>query len=283
MCSIKHDIAWKYAENHYLNKVNNSTGCIFGILGSTARFGFITEGLTQINYQIKNLHEKRFSSRRDKLNKIIIHSEESLVSNNSPKEQDAYSLSYSLEVTKTDAMTSSLTAEIGTKFEVDIPFVEKTTIEARFSGTESETHSISEKFTVTAPSQKISLDPFTKMNVTYDFYQYFDINDYFLDFVIDDSSTISYPNYVEAIYYGDLTCCSACFLYKNENIKTSRLKDFLHQIDFSSNIQNMLKWNNTLIKLDEKDDKFILRNLGKTSEKIMNFGVDIYFGQKFKI
>lgn len=270
------------AEHDAIGKMPDSnTNCFGRAVTALTRSEYIAEGLTQVNYKIKDLYEKRFFSKRDKLNKIVIHSSDATVSNNSPNKQDAYTISYSYSVIETNSMTASLTTTISGKVEVEIPFLNKWKLKFDLSysnsHTAAETQSRSMEYTITAPPQKVSLDPYTKMNVTFDFYRYYDIYDYWLDFVVDDSSTITFPNYMEAMYYGNtLDCCDQnCFLYKNENTKIFNFKRFIH--DNSVNIVNKWLYEDNLIKFEQKDDKLIMRNLGRTTEKVMNFGVDIYF------
>lgn len=259
---------------HIRDGLPKETICIWtGWLFTQPRFETITDALTEIDYRVKNLYEKRFIGRKDTQNKIIVHSSDTVVTNDTPWPQDAHTVSYSQTYTKTDEMSASLTAEISSEIDIRVPFVADTKFSFKLSSTVSQSQSISKAFTVTAPSQTISLPPHSKAKVTYFFYRYYDINNYSLDFEVDDTAVIKYPDFDRDVYYGDPTCCSYCLLYKETNFIFVRLNEFLRN---NPDVLNFPK-NASALYLEKKNEKNIFRNLVSTTETIMNYGVDVFF------
>lgn len=271
---IKNQIATNYAYDDF-KSFYSSPPCWSAIV-YTAHYETISSYISKsIDAVVNDLFEKRFISTQEKLNKVVFHSSDTFVSNNSTLKQQANTISYSLSVTKTDTASVTITSEIRSKAEIKIPFFGTASLEFSISASGTQTQSQSVEYTITAPSQTIALDPKTKMNVTFHFYQYYDINTYFLDFVVDDSAMISLPNYRQDTYYGDPKCCEPCLLFKRDNTVFYPLNSFLRQ---NPDMLGRVYYENvTSVRLEEKDGKFILRNFPAT-EKIMNFGIDIIYG-----
>lgn len=273
---MKDQIIGYLAEKDYeSNKGTNSSGppCFNKLNYSYSRFQNLSSYLTKPNYVVKNLYETRFMGIKDKLNKITIHSSDTQVENRSPVRQEASTASYALSVEKSVSVTITKTHEFSANVGIEIFFF-KASASYKFTQTETVTSNQSERFTVTAPSQKVILDPFTKMTVTYNFYQYDDIYSYFLDFELDDSSTFSRPNF-RYMYYGDANCCQPCLLFKTSSTIDSSLKTFFAQnIDA---LRNVAYKNETVVKIQEKDGKFILRNI-PAEERVQNFGIEVVYG-----
>lgn len=99
------------------------------------------------------------------------------------------------------------------------------------------------------------------MNVTFNFFQYDDINNYFVDFEIAKNSTISHPE-VDAK-------SNVVFVKKPLGDFLTKNVDFLPTLKYE---------NDTVLKLVESDDKLILKNF-PMSEKITGYGVDVVFGK----
>lgn len=274
---MKDKIIGYLAEKDYeSNKGTNSSGppCVKNLSYSYSRFQNLSSYLTKPDYVVKDLYEKRFEGIKDKLNKIIIHSSDTQVENRSPSIQEASSPSYSISVSRSVSVTITKTHDFSASAGIQIAFF-NASASYKFTKTETVTSDESESLTVTAPSQKIILGPKTKMNVTYNFYQYDDIYSYFLDFELDDKSTFSRPNF-RYMYYGDSNCCKPCLLFKTSTTIDSSLKTF-----FGENIdalRNVAYKNETVVKIQEKDGKFILRNIPAT-EKMQNFGIEVVYGE----
>lgn len=273
---IKDQIVFLYA----INKIqySGSDGCLATIF-ALGQLGIISSLISKtIDAQVNELFEKRFVGRQDKLNKIIIHSSDTYVRNNSTRDQEGQSIAYSLKTTKTTTASVTISSEIKVKEEIKIPFIENTSIEFGISASGTKTDSQSREETVTVPPQKVTLGPKSKIKITFDFYEYYDINKYFLDFVVDESSRIWYPDFSNDIYYGDPKCCKPCLLFMRDNIVSSSLPSFLRQNPDS--LGKVRYRNESSIRLEEKNGKFILRNAFPATEKIKNFGVDITFGEE---
>lgn len=215
---------------------------------------------SKIDYTVLSLDRQEYAGRADKQNKIVIHSTDAEAVNNSPSKQEVTTVGYSIKVTQYFEATITKTTEITSNVEISVKFL-KFGAGFKFSKTTSETRKSSNETTLDAPSQKIVVDPYTKMNVTFNFYQYEDINSYFLDFVIDKNSTITHPDVDATSSVVFATHPLAAFLDKN--------------VAFLPNITYV---NDTDIKLAARDGKFVLKNLPGT-ERLTNFGVDVVFGK----
>lgn len=242
------------------------------------RFHNLSSYLTKTDYVVNGLYEQRYAGTKEKLNKIVIHSSDSQVINNSPVRQEASTIAYAVGVIKSVSTAITKTHEFSATAGISISFF-KTSATYKFDKSNTVETKTSEKFNVQAPSQKVTLDPFTKMNVTYHFYQYDDIYDYFLDFEIDGKSMMTRPDF-RYMYYGDPNCCSPCLLFKTANVITSPLNTFLKENIAA--LQSIAYKNATVVKVEEKNGKFILRNI-PAMETVRNFGVDIIYGTAEKI
>lgn len=270
LTSIKNQIAHKIAMDDFTEKRDTQSQCRLGLIFNYAVFLTITQGLTKIDYKLTDLYQKRLVKRRNNLNKTIIYSSDTFVANESSETREVISPSFSRRVTKADEISVELATDINSEMEIRVPLKENENIGFKLGGP------LTHELTITAPSHKITLDPFTKMNVTFDFYRYEDISEYALDFQLDESSSFAYPDYSKSIHYGDRTCCDNCFLFKDTATKTVPFLEFLrenHDV-----IGSITYGSESVIKLEEINGRFILRNLGQATEKITHFGVAVLFG-----
>lgn len=99
--------------------------------------------------------------------KKVIHSTLAFVSNNSSMIQTTHILSISIETSKTDSITATISAE------TDIPFIEKSEVSIKVGSSLSTAQSFSKTFSVVAEPQAVTLEPHTMIN---DFHQYEDIH-----------------------------------------------------------------------------------------------------------
>lgn len=196
--------------------------------------------------------------------KIVIHSTDAEAVNNSPSKQEVTTVGYSIKATQyneaTITKTNSITSEIG----IQIYFL-KFGVSFTFGKSTSETRKSSNESIINVPPQKIVVDPYTKINVTYNFYQYEDINTYFLDFVTGEKSIITHPDVDSKsnVHFAKKPLVE--FLKKNVDI----LPKLRYETDKD-------------LKIIEKDGKIVLKNLPAT-QKLTNFGVDVVFGKPEKI
>lgn len=217
-----------------------------------------------IDYNIVALNRQEYVGRADKQNKIVVHSTDAEVVNNSPTRQEVNTVSYSITVTQYFEVTVTKTLFISSSASITLKFL-KLGAEFKFTKTTSQTKKTSNETTLEAPSQRVVVDPYSKMNVTFNFYQYEDINNYFLDFEIAPDSTITHP---------DVDAASNVIFTKKP------LGDFL--VKHADFLPTMKYENDTMIKIESRDGKFVLRNIPAT-EKITNFGVDVVFGKSEEI
>lgn len=78
---------------------------------------------SSIDVQVSEIFETRFVGRQDKLNKIIIHSSDTYVKNNSTRNQEGHSVPYSFSVTKTITSSVTISSDIEVKANIKIPFI----------------------------------------------------------------------------------------------------------------------------------------------------------------
>lgn len=219
---------------------------------------------TTFDYNVLSLDRQEYVGRADKQNKIIIHSTDTEAVNNSPSKQEVQTVSYSIKVTQYYEVVITKTSDISSEVGITIAFL-RFGLAFKFAKTTKETKRASNETTLEAPSQKVVVDPYTKLNVTFNFYQYNDINKYYLDFEIGKNSTIYHPD-VDAR-------SNVVFVKKPIGEFLEKNVDFLSTLSYE---------HDTDIKIEAKEDKFILRNFPAT-EKLTNFGVDVVYGKPEEI
>lgn len=238
-----------------------------------ARLKKITDGLgckttdcpqliaaSKLDYKVLSLDRQEYNGRASKQNKIVVHSTDAEAMNNSPSKQEIKTVRHAIKVTQYSEATVTKSIFVSSDVSITVKFV-KFDASFKFGKTSTETQKTSNTTTLEVPSQSILVDPYTKMNVTFNFYQYEDINNYLLDFVIGKGSIITHPD-VDA---------SSNILFVQQP-----LDDFL-----TKNIDVLPKLrydNDKAIKVIERGGKIVLQNLPAT-EKLTNFGVDVVFGK----
>lgn len=219
---------------------------------------------TKIDYSVINLNRQEYIGRVDKQNKIVIHSTDAEAVNNSPSKQEVTTVGYSVKATQYYEATVTKTYEISSSAEIKLKFLNFGAA-FKFGKTTSETRKSSNETTLNAPSQRIVVEPFSKINVTFNFDQYNDINSYFLDFEISNDTTITHP---------ELNANSIVVFV------TKPLFSFLQaHVDFLPTIKYE---NENDLKIQAREGKFVLSNFPAT-ETITNFGVDVVFGKPEEI
>lgn len=258
--NIKNQIAKKYFSEYDATKlkvITDSLGCKSIDCPQLL-------AVTHIDYNVVDLYRQEYAGREGKQNKVIIHSTDAEAVNRSPSKQEVQTVSYSLKVTQFSEVVITKTIDLTSEVGITIAFV-RFGVSFRFAKTAKETKRGSNETTLEAPSQKIIVDPYTKINVTFNFYQYDDINKYFLDFEIGKNSVIIHPE-----------------IDGNSNVVFVKkpIGEFLEKhVDFLSTLTYE---NETDIKIEAKEEKFILRNFPAT-EKLTNFGVDVVYGEPEEI
>lgn len=218
---------------------------------------------SSIEYNVLETVQKWFIGRANPQKKLIIQSTDTEVANASPAQQNVSTIGYKLDCIKNLEITVTKTTRIKSERKIGLGFFSfsKTKIETHTEVTRSgETH----EHIVHFPSQNITVEPFSKMNVTFNFHHQEDTNNYLLDFQIADNSTFTHLDVVN----------NAVVFVKKP------LGDFLKEHD---KFLSTLKYeDDMMLRLIEKNGKFILKNFPAT-EKIANYGVDVVFGKATKL
>lgn len=218
---------------------------------------------SNIEYNILETVGKWFIGRGDKQKKLIIQSTDTEVVNASPAQQNVSTIGYKLDCIKNLEITVTKTTRIKSERKIGIGFlsVRKTKIETHTDVTRTgETH----EHVVHFPSQNITVEPFSKMNVTFDFHRHEDINNYLLDFQIADNSVLSHL---------DIVNNALVFVKKPLGEFLQKNLQFISTLKYEDDM---------MLKLIEKNGQFILKNFPAT-EKITNYGVDVTFGKATKL
>lgn len=218
---------------------------------------------SKIEYNAIEMVEKWFIGRANQRKKLIIQSTDTEVANASPVQQNVTTVGYKLDYIQNVEITITKTTQIKTEQKINLLFfsITKTKIETQ---TEVSRTGETSEHTVQFPSQNITVEPFTKMNVTFNFHHHEDINNYLVDFEIAENSTFTHLDVVNN---------SVVFVQKP-------LGDFLKE---HTKFISTLKYDDDMmLRLIEKNGKFILKNF-PTTEKIANYGVDVIFGKATKL
>lgn len=215
---------------------------------------------SEIDYTVVSVDRKEFVGRTTNPKRTVFHTTSAEVVNNNPLRQEITTVGYSIKVAQSNEATITKTRGISAGITISIMFL-GFNLGFKFEKTTSVTSKFSKETTLNVPSQKVLVDPYTKFNVTFKFYQYEDIDSYFLDFVIGKDSKISHP---DRGFLGEL--------------RTVKL-DLIPFLRKNSYILPKLKYRNeTDIKIVEKNGEFVLKNFPATV-RIINFGVDVAFGK----
>lgn len=221
---------------------------------------------SKIEYNILDVYGKKFIGREDRINKIVIQSTDTEVVNSSPAQQTITTISYFLKCIQSLEVKITKTTTTRSEKKINL-FLYKKKTEVTFTQKEEETYRERNETTIFFPSQNVTTDAFTKMNVTFNFFQFDDINKYFVDFEIALNSTISHPEVDDT--------SNVIFVKKS-------LGDFLQKhTDFLSTLKYP---NDTVIQLEaieKPEKKFVLKNF-PTFEMITGYGVDVLFGHASK-
>lgn len=215
---------------------------------------------SKLDYKVLSLDRQEYNGRSSKQNKIVVHSTDAEAVNNSPSKQEIKTVRYSMKVTQYSEATVAKSIFVSSDVSITIYFV-SFGVGFKFGKSSTETKKNSNTTTLDVPSQTVVVDPYTKINVTFNFYQYEDINNYMLDFVIGKGSIITHP---------DVDASSNIHFVKQP------LDEFLKK---NVDILPKLRYeNDKAVKVSERDGKLVLQNLPAT-EKLSNFGVDVVFGK----
>lgn len=205
---------------------------------------------------------KRYLGRVDNRKKLIIQSTDTEVANASPVQQNVSSISYKLDCIQNLEVTVTKTTRMKSEWRINLFFFSIGKAQIKTQEEVSRTGETREH-TVHFPSQNITVEPFSKMNVTFNFHHHEDVNRYLVDFQIAANSTFSHLDWVN----------NAVVFVKKP------LGDFLKK--HTKFISTLKYEDDMMLRLIEKNGKFILKNF-PTTEKIANYGVDVIFGKATK-
>lgn len=278
LMNIKVEIARELAKEEYMQRNNptssQSSQYLVPRVLNYLQFQHKSRTLTRIDFRIAGVSQRRIVSSDSMRNKMVFYSSQVSVSNNGTEKQEISTLAYSLTVMKTDVLTIAKTAGLSSNSTIDIPFV-GSNVQIQFSNEKMVKKVLSQKFTIEAPMQKVILEPSTKLKIHFTFYQYEDLTNEFLDFAVDDSSTIIYPDFENDLTKGDSSCGGSCYTFQRNDTITAPLNKFLRE---NPDLINAIEYQDeNSIHLLQTKDQLILKNF-PTTEQIMNFGVDILYG-----
>lgn len=214
-----------------------------------------------INFVLKKLYEKRFVKSAKELNKEIVYGTHSYVRNDNSVQQELSTTSFSRTETKSSEISISNTFGISMSVEtgIDVFFGSvSVSMGVEFSHSRTATTSESVAVTISAPSQKVIVNPHSQVKVSYYVYKYMDIHDYALDFELSDNSMIF--GSVSRCYSKKLNVRQPLISYAKEHLERGKQYG-----------KNDLKLEYTT------DGKLVLRNFPAT-EKSINYGIKVEFG-----
>lgn len=224
--------------------------------------------ISSIDYMIDKgiiQHVKRLTSIGERRNKKVTESLSTTLINNSTSKIEASTEPKQLNVVQNFEVNIRKTGRMWCDAPKEISFTAASNLIFNFTKNWLEdvgTSNLSQPFVLHAFPQSVTLNPMTKMNVTYNFYQYEQSIEYSFDFELFKSSTIKHPN-----------------VGGNGNVvfTTSSLLDFLQK--HLELVKNLKYASSTSIRLESiAENRFTLRNFPAT-EKITNFGVELIYGK----
>lgn len=215
---------------------------------------------TDIKYNLLNSAGRRYVGRGEKINKVVFHSADNGAENYSALQQSVAGMPYFMKLIQSMEVIITKTKQITSNKGVNI-LVYKKKCTTTFTQQEEEKYSEINETIIFYPSQKVMIAPLTKMNFTFNFFQYDDINNYFLDFQIANNSTLTHPEIGTNSKLVNVTKPLGDFLEKHIN--------FLSTLKYESE---------TALKLVVDEGRFVLKNF-PTIEKLTNYGVDVNFGR----
>lgn len=223
--------------------------------------------ITNIEYVVNSISQKSYIGHEGPINKKIVHSFNITISNNGTSTRDfetpfqnmTFTQNFQLNISKTAYVTSN-NVVITRSFTPDHDFL------IVFGKNDTETTSINATMVVNAFPQTIKLEPGENINVTYNFYEYEELNYYTIGLSMDSTSYISHPT-LDA--HGLNVIFSKTLLSEHPNL-----------------VRN-LKYHNVYgIRMDFVEKKTqigasecILKNFPAT-ERIVNYGVDLVYGER---
>lgn len=225
--------------------------------------------ISSISYTITNtLWAKHYVGRGIQTNKKLLNSSNVTVINNSTANRDLTTSMKDYNVTQVFQVNINKTDHLDTGTQVvSIPFTANKPLNFIFNKSDAVSANQSQPFLLREPSRNVTLRPFTKRNVTYNIFQFVELNQYLMDFNIDKTSVISHPS---------VTLPSTVLFVK------TNLLDFLKS---HAKLVESLKFKNaTGITLGKSSDglSFSLNNFPAV-EKITNFVVETVYSKTVSI
>lgn len=219
--------------------------------------------ISSIDYYISSLRSKYYIGRSDKINKKLIDSVNVTISNNSTSKQEfetpfkqwSEMQNFQMNISKTGYISSNNVA-------IPIAFTANYHSVFIFYKNDTESIDVNDPFMVNALPQKITLEPMTQINVTYNRYSFEEFNYFNITFAIGTMSIIRHPHLDDV---------------NNVIFSTTPLNTFLStRLTFANNMKYK---NPTVITLHAIDNTtFLLHNFPAT-ERIINYGIELVYGE----
>lgn len=212
----------------------------------------------RFDIKIKELHSIRFVNESGKQNWNLAHSAKGCVINRNNLKQQGQTSGYKKTITQTKTVTVTNTAEISGTVKIPaIPLLDSFSM--KFTRSEATADLHSEAIEISAPSQKVDVDPHSKVSVSYKLYTYEKVYNYLLDFEIDENSA-----YVFSVTYP---------------LSSERHLRLLPEFDGSLELTNLVS---TGISFRYENGKYILRNFPMTY-RVSNAEINIVYGNPVEL
>lgn len=214
-----------------------------------------------LNLILSKLHEKRRIDCPKNGNTTVVYESHSYVENHNSVPLELNTILFTKNFTGTNVVRINKTAGFKVNVnnnEITIPFASfKVSVDEDFGENNTIVKHLEKSTIVELSPQTLEVDPFSKVKITHLVYEYVNINEFLLDFEVDDSSAI---------------WCSSMFRENEIDSPKSYLREF----------HTTRQYGNKGQVLDGTQGNFIVRNFPAT-ETIVSFGIRVKFGAAEKI
>lgn len=230
----------------------------------------------RFDIKIKELHGIRPVNESGEKNWINAHSAKSCVINRSNLKQQGQTSGYKKTITQTKTVTVTNTGEIsGTVKIPNLPLLDSFSMKLTRSKATADMQS--EAIEISAPSQKVDVNPHSKVPVSYKLHTYEKVYNYLLDFEIDESSTFVDSPKKDLNFYANL-------LFRGdpqpEEIEHSFLQIFDEGLELKD-IEHCAEPSNG-ISFRYVNGKYILKNFPMTY-RVSNAELNVVFGNQVEL
>lgn len=229
---------------------------------------YYRDGCASVNgymINVKSVHDLRKVSEENP-KRHLEHESTTFVKNCNEFKQDGLTSAYKRTFTESKMVTISITQELtGTVKIPQIPYLDAMTIKFGHTRTTSDTTTTAVERS--APSQKVSIDPRSKVQVTYALYSKTVVHHYLIDFEIDNDSDIIFDASKRS-FWNSFTC------------GIHRIYPFRNLLEELNLFNSKLSSGN--IEIKRESGKWILKNLPFKLETV-DAEMSVLFGPQQKL